>query len=232
MKNKKEIIAFLPMRKGSQRIKNKNIKKFANIKKGLTFIKISQLLKVKEIDKIIVSTDDKKVIDIALSFDSKKIHIDKRPKELATSSTSTDELIKYVPKIIKKGIVIWTHVTSPFIDEKIYSKMIKTYLDNKNNDSLMSVTKIQKFLWDKKNPINYNRKKEKWPRTQTLNPVYEVNSGAFINEIKNYKKFNDRIGKNPILFELDTIQSFDIDWKEDFEIAQVLWEKYYNFEDN
>lgn len=138
------------MRKGSQRIKNKNIKKFANIKKGLTFIKISQLLKVKEIDKIIVSTDDKKVIDIALSFDSKKIHIDKRPKELATSSTSTDELIKYVPKIIKKGIVIWTHVTSPFIDEKIYSKMIKTYLDNKNNDSLMSVTKIQKFLWDKK----------------------------------------------------------------------------------
>ncbi|WP_419782965.1 cytidylyltransferase domain-containing protein [Malaciobacter marinus] len=232
MKNKKEIIAFLPMRKGSQRIKNKNIKKFANIKKGLTFIKISQLLKVKEIDKIIVSTDDKKVIDIALSFDSKKIHIDKRPKELATSSTSTDELIKYVTKIIKKGIVIWTHVTSPFIDEKIYSKMIKTYLDNKNNDSLMSVTKIQKFLWDKKNPINYNRKKEKWPRTQTLNPVYEVNSGAFINEIKNYKKFNDRIGKNPILFELDTIQSFDIDWKEDFEIAQVLWEKYYNFEDN
>jgi len=222
-----KVIAFLPMRKGSQRVKNKNIRDFAGIKGGLCYIKISQLLKVKEIEKIIVSTNDEEVKNIAKSFDLNKIIIDNRPEYLASSLTSTDELIKYVPSIIKEGIVLWTHVTSPFVDENIYKDMIEKYFENlRAFDSLMSVTKIQTFLWNKEWPINYDRKTEKWPRTQTLKPLYEINSAAFIADINIYRKLNDRIGKRPYLYELDKIKSFDIDWEEDFEIAEILWSKY------
>ncbi len=45
-----KVIAFLPMRKGSQRVKNKNVRDFAGIKGGLTFIKISQLLRLQNVD--------------------------------------------------------------------------------------------------------------------------------------------------------------------------------------
>lgn len=222
-----KIVAFLPIRKGSQRVKNKNIRNFAGIDGGLTFIKISQLLKVKKIDKIVVSTNDEKVKKIAKSFENEKIVIDNRPENLASSSTSTDDLIRYVPSIIKNSIVLWTHVTSPFVDEKIYEVMIEKYFEENNKyDSLMSVNKIQTFLWNSKKPINYNRDKEKWPRTQTIEPLYEVNSAVFIADIEIYKTLNDRIGNKPYLYELDKITSFDIDWEEDFEIAEILWRKY------
>ena len=222
-----KVIAFLPMRKGSQRIKNKNIKDFASVRGGLTFIKISQLLKVNQIEKIIVSTNDNEVKNIALSFQSGKIIIDDRPESLASSETSTDDLIKYVPSIIENGVVLWTHVTSPFVNENIYDEMIKEYFKHVDvNDSLMSVTKIQKFLWNKNGPINYDKSKEKWPRTQTIDPIYEVNSGAFIADIDIYKSLNDRIGKSPYLYNLSDKEAFDIDWEDDFDIAEVLWSKY------
>ena len=222
----KEIIVFLPMRKGSQRIKHKNIKDFADIKGGLTFIKISQLLKVKRISKIIVSTNDEEVKLIASSFNNPKIIIDNRAENLASSETSTDDLIKYVPSIIDNAIVLWTHVTSPFIKEDIYEKAIEMFVKNKGNDSLMTVTKMQKFIWNKSEPITYDRKVEKWPRTQTIEPVYEINSGIFLTNIEIYKKENDRIGNNPFFYELNEKESFDIDWEEDFEIAEILWKKY------
>ncbi len=159
---------------------------------------------------------------------NEKIIIDNRPENLASSSTSTDDLINYVPNIIKDdSIILWTHVTSPFVDEKIYEAMIGKYFEEKNKyDSLMSVNKIQTFIWNSKEPINYDRDKEKWPRTQTLQPLYEVNSAAFIADIEIYKTLNDRIGNKPYLYELDKIKSFDIDWEEDFEIAEILWRKY------
>ena len=90
----------------------------------------------------------------------------------------------------------------------------------------MSVTKLQQFLWNKSKPISYNREKEKWPRTQTIEPIYEVNSGVFIADIEIYKKYNDRIGQTPYLYKLDKKESFDIDWEDDFEIAEILWSKY------
>jgi CMP-N-acetylneuraminic acid synthetase len=214
------------MRKGSQRVKNKNIRDFSGIEGGLTYIKLSQLLEVKEINTIIVSTDDKKVMEIARSFNNSKIVIDDRPSNLASSNTSTDDLIKYVPSVINKGVVLWTHVTSPFIDSRVYSQAIKCYFNNlDNNDSLMSVTEIQKFIWNEYGPITYDSNKEKWPRTQTLSPLYEINSGIFLADISTYQNQQNRIGKNPFFFKLDSKMALDIDWKDDFDIAEALWLK-------
>ena len=53
-------------------------------------LKINQLLKVKEIDQIILSTDDKKIIKYLQKLNKKKIKIDIRPKKLASSKTKTE----------------------------------------------------------------------------------------------------------------------------------------------
>jgi len=57
------IKAFLPCRSGSQRVKNKNIRKFYNYKFGLFQLKIEQLTKINQLNEIIVSTDDFKIIN-------------------------------------------------------------------------------------------------------------------------------------------------------------------------
>ncbi|WP_458411753.1 cytidylyltransferase domain-containing protein [Schinkia sp. CFF1] len=230
--NQSPVIAFLPCRKGSQRVKQKNIRTFAGIQGGLTRIKIEQLINCEKIDKIVVSTDDEEVITICetvLSSSSKKYKIDNRPKELASSETSTDELIKYVGQIIPEGEILWTHVTSPFITSTIYTDAIRAYQELKEQkicDSLTTVTKHQKFFWDKQGqPINYNRTNEKWPRTQTMNPIYELNSGIFLCDISIYRNLQDRVGVNPYLYELNSYQAMDVDWEEDFELAEILWSK-------
>jgi CMP-N-acetylneuraminic acid synthetase len=223
------IIAFLPCRRGSERVKEKNTRRFAGIEGGLTRIKMEQLLNCPEIDSIVVSTDDPKVADISSALakeSSKSVKIVERPPHLATSATSTDEVIKYIPEIITEGIILWTHVTSPFVDSSVYTKAIQVYREQTavdSYDSLMSVTKIQKFLWNQDKPINYDRNQEKWPRTQTLPVIFEVNSALFMAPIEVYLQCQDRIGKKVYLFELTASQALDIDWEEDFKLAEGYW---------
>ncbi len=157
-----KIDIFLPCRSSSVRIKNKNIKKFSNKKFGLFELKIYQLIHVKGIRKVIVSTNDKKILKYLYKNKFKKVLIDKRPDNLCKSITSTDDLIKYVPKITNSEHILWTHVTSPFFNKNDYESAIKIYKKKiKNYDSLLGVSKVQDYIYDKKNPINFNKKKRK-----------------------------------------------------------------------
>lgn len=216
---------FVPCRSGSERIPNKNTKLFAGVSGGLLSVKLNTLLKTPGIDKIVVSTNDEKVIAIASALNNEKIVIDVRPEHLATSQTSTDDLIKYVPTIIDDEHILWTHVTSPFISVSSLEKAIEQYFIADNYDSLMTVNKVQTFLWDNNKPINYDRSVEKWPRTQTLPELFEINSGFFINSRDNYLKHNDRIGDTPFLFVTEGYESIDVDWPDDFQLAEMIYKQ-------
>tara|TARA_B110000238_G_C16061014_1_gene410500 strand:- start:344 stop:1018 length:675 start_codon:yes stop_codon:yes gene_type:complete len=218
------IKAFLPCRSGSERVKNKNIRKFYKYKFGLVELKLNQLLKVKEINQIILSTDDKKIIDYANSLKSKKITINQRPKELALSITKTDDLINYVSNLFnKEDHVLWTHVTSPFFDEKNYSEAIKTYKKNiKKYDTLIGANIIQDFIFDKTKPYNYNPKKTYWPNTQTLKKLYKINNTIFLTSAKIYIKVKNRIGKKLFFYNVEKINSIDIDNIDDFNLSEKI----------
>lgn len=215
---------FLPMRAGSERVPKKNTKTFAGTEGGLCKIKLEQLLSCELIRIVYVSTNDPDVMQISNGFNSKKIKVISRPHELASSMASTDDLIKYVPEIMPDGHILWTHVTSPFIGPDVYYQIIETYLQNLESfDSLMTVTKVQKFIWNDSSPVNYDRSVEKWPRTQTIDPLWEVNSGVFIASKEIYEKKLDRIGDKPYLFKLSDEIAFDIDWLPDFRMAEAMY---------
>lgn len=215
---------FLPMRAGSERVPKKNTKTFAGMEGGLCKIKLEQLLACELIKIVYVSTNDPDVMQISNGFNSKKIKVISRPDELASSMASTDDLIKYVPEIMPDGHILWTHVTSPFIGPDVYYQIIDSYLQNLESfDSLMTVTKVQKFIWNDRAPVNYDRSVEKWPRTQTIDPLWEVNSGVFITSKEIYEKRLDRIGDKPYLFKLSDEIAFDIDWLPDFRMAEAMY---------
>lgn len=219
------ITVFLPCRLGSQRVPDKNIRDFSGIKGGLLKIKLDQLCYTDKVEKIVVSSNDPRVLEFAKNFKDSRIIVDERPDSLGSNTTTTDELIKYVPSIIPDGDVLWTHVTSPFLNENDYKKIIDSYSDalNKGYDSLMTVLKIQGFIWDKSKPISYERNNLKWPMTQNIEPLFEIDSGVFLSSIDNYKEFDDRIGITPYLYEQERDKSIDIDWPADFEFAEKLW---------
>ena len=62
----KNLVAVVPVREGSQRVKNKNFKPFGG--KNLLIHKIETLKKVKNLDEIVINTDSEEAIDVAKNF--------------------------------------------------------------------------------------------------------------------------------------------------------------------
>ncbi|MFW8567314.1 cytidylyltransferase domain-containing protein [Orrella sp. 11846] len=223
----KKVTCFLPCRAGSQRVVRKNIKPFAGYEHGLIQIKLRQLLAAERIDEVVLTTNDADILAYAESLADPRLRMHRRVEALSSSATSTDQLVAHALELIPEGHILWTHVTSPFITAKHYDDVIRAYWEQceQGYDSLMTTTAIHGFLWQDEQPMNYDRTIEKWPRTQTLAPVHEVNSGAFLAPAGLYRELDDRIGRRPYLYDLDKFTSFDIDWPEDFIIAESLVEK-------
>ena len=222
-----KVTCFLPCRAGSQRVVRKNIKPFASYEHGLIEIKLRQLLAAEGIDEVVLTTNDADILAYAESLNEPRLRLHRRVEELSSSATSTDQLVAHALELIPEGHILWTHVTSPFITAKHYDEVIRAYWEQREQgyDSLMTTTAIHGFLWQDEQPMNYDRTIEKWPRTQTLAPVHEVNSGAFLAPADLYRELDDRIGRRPYLYAMDKFTSFDIDWPEDFVIAECLVEK-------
>ena len=81
---------FLPVRAGSERVLNKNTKPFADIEGGLLANKLRQLSQSRNIDEIILSTNDPDCIAVGERFASadKRIRVILRPDELCSSQTN------------------------------------------------------------------------------------------------------------------------------------------------
>ena len=232
MSNKVKINVFLPCKKSSSRVKNKNKRKFADIDYGLLRIKINHLVKCKSIDKIYLSTNDEKIIKFVKYLKNDKIIIHQRiDKTLSTSKTVTQKLIEHASDIVPDGHILWTHVTSPFVNKNIYEKIIKKYKQilKKKYDSLMTVTELKGFVWDNKKPINYNSKKIKWPKTQETKPLNRINSAVFLCSRENYINKKNRIGEKPYFYKLSRFEGIDIDEFEDFYFAEYIFKNKKKF---
>ena len=191
-------------------------------------VKLEQLIKIKEINKIILSTDDIECINIA--EDIKKINkilfIDKRPSYLAEDNTNLKDLIKYAYKISSSKHIIWTHVTSPFFESSDYAQAIKIYkenvIENKKYDSLLSGIKLQKYIFSVKENDFINASNDFWPSTQTLNDHISVDSAIFIAS-RDFFKEGKRIGFNPYILINSEKKGYDIDTELDFRIASLIY---------
>ena len=226
----KSVSIFLPTRAGSQRVKHKNTRTFADIEGGLLYLKLNQLLQVPEVSEVVLSTNDQESIEVAQNFRShSKLKVIKRPDHLAQSSTNLMDLVNYVPEVCQSSHILWTHVTSPLVKTTDYSKAIQTYFKSLESgyDSLMSVKEIQNFVWSRSENKVLNKaedEEKKWPRTQDLQKIYEVNSAIFMASRAIFQTEKDRIGKSPFLLPHNQIQSTDVDWEEDFKLAEILYE--------
>ena len=222
---------FIPVRKGSERVAEKNTRNFAGIEGGLLKLKLKQLKHFDLVTEIVVSTNDEKCWKIASGFQRQieNLKLVERPQALGNSETKLSDLIIHVAEITTSEDILWTHVTSPFCDAEKYTMAIKKYYEVRNSgyDSLTSGREYREFLLDKRSGKIVNNPTEfSWPRTQELADWFEINNAVFIAAREDYKQ-GKRTGKNPFLMEFDKISSMDIDDEEDFKIAEAVYERIY-----
>jgi N-acylneuraminate cytidylyltransferase len=225
------IAFFLPARKGSRRVKNKNTRPFAGIAGGLLENKLSQLIQTKNIAEILLSTNDDDCIEIAGDFAQKdaRLKILRRPEALCSDTTDLRDLIAYVPTITNAKNILWGHVTTPVANATEYDKAIDVYLSKLKDgyDSLVGVAELKNFLLNKEGKTVNNATSVPWPRTQDLETLYEVNHVMFLAGREVYETQKNRIGKKPVLHVMDKLNSFDIDWEEDFMVAEMIFRSIY-----
>lgn len=226
---KEKVSFYLPTRKGSERVINKNTRPFAGIEGGLVENKVRQLLDTKLIDEIVFSSNDDTCMAVAEKFKDSRLKIIERPTVLCLSTTNLQDLICYVPTVTDAEHILWGHVTTPLCGANQYDAGIKLYFDkiDEGYDSLVGVTELKNFLLNCDGKLINNTTDIPWPRTQDLEPLYPINHTMFLAKREVYTEQKNRIGKKPLLHIMDELHSFDIDWPDDFTIAEIMYKNLY-----
>jgi CMP-N-acetylneuraminic acid synthetase len=209
----KKIIAFVPIRLNSQRLPNKNILPIAG--HPMCWHILSSLLKVDGINETYVYCSDEAV----KKYISEGSIFLKRDARLDGDLVKGFEIYESFINQVDADIYILAHTTSPFIKSETIAKALNSMLD-KGYDSAFSAQRIQTFAWYKGKPINYDINDV--PRTQDIEPIYIETSAFFMFEKEIFTKHHRRIGFNPYIQEVDSVEAVDIDTKEDYDFARKI----------
>ncbi len=213
--NDGKITAVIPVRKGSTRCMNKNIRNFGDT--NLLKLKIETLKKVKGIDRILVSSNCDKMLGIAKHMG---VDIHKRKQKYCNTDTTGSDVFIELAKNIDTQILLYTHCVAPFTTVDSYEKAIKMFFDNPFG-SLVSAKLLKEFILYNNNSINYDLNNA--PPSQYL-PDYFVPNFGFVLVNTNDVLLNKNIIIKPIKqMVMDSIVSSDIDSSSDFLISELLY---------
>jgi len=214
-----DIVALVPMRHHSQRVREKNYRPLVG--KPLYHHIISTLLEVPEIDQLVVDSDSTVIME-GLKKHFPQVRLLERPAHLRADETPMNEVLAYDTSKVDADFYLQTHSTNPLLLAKTVSKSLRFFLENyPTYDSLFSVTRLQTRLWDQLGrAINHNP--EVLLQTQDLPPVFEENSCIYIFTRQTLLARRNRLGERPLMFEIDPEEAWDIDEEIDLAIADFL----------
>lgn len=223
----KKILAFIPARGGSKGIPGKNIKLFNG--KPLIEWSIKSALKSKLIDKVVVSSDSLKIINICKKLG---VEVILRPKNISGDKATTESAINHCIRYFENDYktIVLLPPTSPLRKKNDIDNAIKFFYLNKL-DSCFSGSKLTDFLiwnYDKINKkyksINYDYKNRKNRQNRKLSFV--ENGSIYIFKSSLIIKKNNRIGGKFNIFNMDFWQSFELDEKDDWKLLETLHKTY------
>lgn len=215
-----KVVAVVPMKLNNQRLPQKNTKPFTNGQPLCHYI-LSTISSVDNIDEIYVYCSNP---DVQEFFPNDKIKFLQRSVSLDQNTTTGNDILKSFANDVDADIYLLAHATAPFVSKESFEKGLKAVYSGEY-DSAFAAEKMQDFLWKDGEPFNY--KLDNIPRTQDLFPIYKETTGFYIFKRDVITESNRRIGDNPYIVEVDKIESVDIDDKEDFMIADAIFNSYY-----
>ena len=211
-----KVVAFVPVKLNNERTPGKNIKKFSDDTPLLTLF-LKRLIQCKELDEIYVFCSNENIKEYLIPG----VKFLKRPEYLDTSKATANDLISEFMKIINADIYAMCNCTSPFITIEHINECINA-VKNEKFDSSFSGEKIQKLLWKQDgNALNFDPTNV--PRTQDLEPFYNETTAIYVFTKKLYEKEHRRIGGKIHITEVTGVECVDIDYPEDFDIANAIY---------
>ena len=216
-----KITAVIPVRKGSQRVPNKNLRTFADT--TLLELKIQTLLQVPEIDEIVVNTDSEEAIEMVNRRYTGGVKTHRREAYYASSQCSGSEFFRHLGEVTDTDLFLYAPCTSPFVKPQTLSQCIDRFLDTTEYDCVSTVSVIKEFLWLDGRPVNYDPAHA--PNSQNLPDIVALNFGATVVRRNDLIENSNIIGKRPLFVPTSDIEGIDIDTPLDFYIAEQIYKK-------
>lgn len=218
-----KIVAIIPARGGSKGIPRKNIKKL-NGKPLIGYI-LETALEVEEIDRVIVSTEDIEIAEVAKEFGAEVPFL--RPKELAEDQVITLPVLQHAVSYLEENenytpdVIVLLYATSPLVKKERISQSIGLLIED-NFDVVMSVVEDRGHYWIEKDGNNERLYPKIAKNRQYEKPLFRENGAIYVykrSAIMGQNSKDER--KVGFLLMLDE-ESIDIDEPIDFEIAKTL----------
>ena len=207
----KSYVAIIPARKGSKRLRDKNNLVFYNAK-SIVELAIEEAIASNKFSKILLTTDDEKVIEKCKRFQDHIIIIN-RPKNLATDKASSVAVVLHAISKLKFNTdpgtsIVLLQPTSPLRTKEHIRSAIALY-EQGEKKSLISFTIPNNFT--SKHIIEHLGKK------------IQLNGAIYIRNLFDFNLKPSFCVENSILFEMSQDDSIDIDTLDDFKLAQTLF---------
>lgn len=239
MPSKTKILALIPARGGSKSIPRKNL--LPLLDKPLIAWSIDHALYSKHINRVIVSTDDEEIRDIAIKYGAEAPFI--RPAEISQDLSTDLECFTHALNWLDHAedyhpsLVVHLRPTGP---ARVISKIdnaISLFLENMDCDSLRSVSLADQTpykMWlhrgSRLSPVmNTDQDLSSTPRQQ-LEKVYWQNGYVDIVKSQTILKLQSMTGKNVLPFIINNIK--DIDYFHDIPIVEEQLKKIISGESN
>lgn len=218
----KKIVALLPMKANSERVKGKNFKDF-NGKPLFKWI-LDMLLSVELIDTVVINTDAREILLANGLSNTERVLIRDRHMDLCGDKVSMNLVLADDIANVDADIYLMTHTTNPFLSADTTIRAIEKFKiahERESYDSLFTVDRIQtRFYRADGSAVNHDP--DNLIRTQDLEPWFEENSNLYLFTRESFKATNARIGLKPVLFESPKFESVDIDNQADWDFALIV----------
>lgn len=211
-----KIVAFVPIKLNNERFPGKNIQCFSDGKPLLTYF-LEKIIQIKHIHEFYVFCSDEKIQHYLVP----KVKFLKRPTYLDTKEATPQNIITEFIKRVNADIYCVCHCTNPFVSIAHFNETIESLLQG-DFDSSFTAHKIQRLLW-KGDGSALNFDPQNIPRTQDLPVLYDEIPAMYAFKKEMFITLKRRIGLKPHITEVSTIESIDIDYKEDFMIADAIY---------
>jgi CMP-N-acetylneuraminic acid synthetase len=210
------------MKANSERVKGKNFRDLAG--KPLFKWILDSLLKVEEVDLVVINTDARDILLENGLEESDRVLIRERPDELRGDLVSMNLIIEDDVKNVPSDIYLMTHTTNPLLKDTTIRAALRKFNEAKQsglNDSLFTVNKIQTRFY-RANMEAINHDPSNLIRTQDLEEWYEENSNLYIFSSASFAITKARIGDAPCFYATPSLESVDIDEPDDWQMAEAL----------
>lgn len=222
-----KILGIIPARGGSKGITKKNIVEVNG--KPLIAWTIKEALKVPEIDRLICSTDDEDIANVAISYGCEVPFM--RPKELSMDRVRVvGSVLHAIEWFENEGICYDITITLPCTSPLRTSEDIKKALHEyttKNLKSLFGICECERppywtYTISDSNKVDPVFGMGKMGQRQTLPKTYRPNGALYINDVKSLKKYKDLKEPSITGFVMEQLHSVDIDSEIDILFAEFL----------